>query len=198
MQHRDTLIGTISATFAGAISMIANMFMFSSLFGGHSSQEERSHPLLGVIVMLVAPVVATIVQMAVSRQREYMPDELGGNLCNNPLYLASALTQLENYSKGQKSAHLNPSTAHMFIINPFKESGDNLFSTHPNTTNRVNKLQIQAKKMGVDSYSSSKSATNSLEKVNIKKNYFHSDIIMNQVNKKEPRIDSNVKDNPWL
>jgi heat shock protein HtpX len=196
--HRDTLIGTISATFAGAISMIANMFMFSSLFGGHSSQEERSHPLLGVVVMLVAPVAATIVQMAVSRQREYMADELGGKLCNNPLYLASALTQLENYSKGQKSAHLNPSTAHMFIINPFKESGDNLFSTHPNTTNRVNKLQLQAKSMGVENYSSSKHATYSLENADIKKNYFHSDIISKQANKKESRIDANVKDNPWL
>ncbi len=196
--HRDTLISTISATFAGAISMIANIFMFSSLFGGHSSQEERPHPLLGILVMLVAPVAATIVQMAVSRQREYMADELGGKLCNNPLYLASALMQLENYSKGKKSEHLNPSTAHMFIINPFKEAGDNLFSTHPNTTNRVNKLQLQAKSMGVESYSSSKPATYNVENTDIKKNYFHSDITSNQANKTEPRIDSNVKDNPWL
>ncbi|MDR6820494.1 heat shock protein HtpX [Neorhizobium sp. 2083] len=144
VQNRDTLTMTITATLAGAISMLGN---FAFFFGGN---RENNNPLgfIGVLVaMIVAPFAAMLVQMAISRTREYSADRRGAEICGNPLWLASALNkiagaahQIPNYE-----AERNPATAHMFIINPLSgERMDNLFSTHPNTENRIAALQQMA------------------------------------------------------
>ncbi len=142
VRNRDTLIMTITATIAGALSMLANFALF---FGGN-----RNSPLGFVgtlVVMILAPVAAMLVQMAISRTREYGADAVGAEICGNPMWLASALQKLE---KGAQSidntvAEDNPATAHMFIVNPLHaRSMDSLFSTHPNTVNRVNRLREMA------------------------------------------------------
>ncbi|MEM6665334.1 MAG: zinc metalloprotease HtpX [Pseudomonadota bacterium] len=138
VQNRDTLIMTITATIAGAISMIAN---FAFFFGGN-----RNNPLgmIGVILaMVVAPFAAMLVQMAISRTREYAADRRGAEICGNPQWLAGALEKIAASAGRMRiaSAEDNPATAHMFIINPLTgEKMDNLFSTHPNTNNRIEKL----------------------------------------------------------
>jgi heat shock protein HtpX len=185
IKNRDTLISTIAATFAGAISMLANMFMFMNLFGGNS--ENRPHPVVGILLMIVAPLAASIIQMAISRQREYAADKLGGQICGNPLYLASALSKLESYSKGLRQTNINPNTAHMYIINPFAGKGDNLFSTHPNTNNRINALKQQAENMGYFNYVPKK------EDHNINNNIQNN----SRVNK-GTYDDANTPNNPWL
>jgi len=175
IRNRDTLISTITATFAGAISMIANMFMFMSIFGGARSRE---NPLTGLLIMLVAPISAAIIQMAVSRQREYAADRLGGQICENPLYLSSALQKLENYKQAMPRTKLSPATAHMFIINPFtKNNQDSLFATHPHTANRIQKLVQQAEQMGV-----SFKPISPVKEVRIHKAY----------------TDAHLPNNPWL
>ncbi|MFN3232984.1 MAG: zinc metalloprotease HtpX [Alphaproteobacteria bacterium] len=139
IKNRDTLVMTITATIAGAISMLANFALF---FGG-----SRNNPLgiVGVIlVMILAPIAAALVQMAISRTREYAADKTGAEICGRPQWLASALEKLEQGSRrlDNEAAERNPATAHMFIINPLNgRSMDNLFSTHPNTANRVKALR---------------------------------------------------------
>jgi len=141
VKNRDTLIMTITATIAGAISMLANIAMFSGLFGGN-----RNSPLgiIGVLlVSLLAPFAAMLVQMAISRTREYAADRMGAEICGHPLWLASALEKLEQGAQriDNNAAEQNPATAHMFIVNPLHaHSVDSLFSTHPNTANRVARL----------------------------------------------------------
>ncbi|MDO6964744.1 zinc metalloprotease HtpX [Rhizobium alvei] len=143
IENRDTLTMTITATLAGAISMLGN---FAFLFGG-SRDGERSNPLgfIGVLVaMIVAPFAAMLVQMAISRTREYAADRRGAEICGNPLWLASALEKIAvaAHRIPMERAEANPATAHMFIINPLSgERMDNLFSTHPNTENRIQALQ---------------------------------------------------------
>lgn len=140
VKNRDTLIMTITATIAGAISMLAN---FAFFFGGHS----RNNPLGMVgtlLLMILAPIAAMLVQMAISRTREYHADRVGAEICGQPHWLASALEKLEQGAEHieNEAAEENPATAHMFIINPLHtHSVDNLFSTHPNTANRVRKLR---------------------------------------------------------
>lgn len=148
IKNRDTLIMTVTATLAGAISMLAN---FAMMFGGGSSQngeESRPvNPLIGIVVMLVAPLAAMVVQMAISRTREYSADRLGAEICGNPLDLANALRKLELGASRVDNmvAENNPATAHMFIINPLHtRATDNLFSTHPNTQNRIAALEAMA------------------------------------------------------
>lgn len=142
IKNRDTLIMTITATIAGAISMIANFAMF---FGG-SSNRENSNPLgfVGVIVAtLVAPLAAMIVQMAISRTREYAADRMGAQISGNPRGLASALARISGAAHDIPNAHAeaNPATAHMFIVNPLSGARmDNLFSTHPDPQNRIDAL----------------------------------------------------------
>ncbi len=139
IRNRDTLIMTITATFAGAISMLANFALF---FGGR-----RDAPLgfVGVLLMMIlAPLAAGLVQMAISRSREYEADRIGAEICGNPMWLASALRQIQGFAAriDNNSAERNPGTAHMFIINPLHAHGyDNLFSTHPKTENRIAALQ---------------------------------------------------------
>lgn len=144
IQNRDTLTMTITATLAGAISMLGN---FAFFFGGN---RENNNPLgfIGVLVaMIVAPLAAMLVQMAISRTREYSADRRGAEICGNPLWLASALQKISGAARQihNDDAERNPATAHMFIINPLSgERMDNLFSTHPNTENRVAALQAMS------------------------------------------------------
>lgn len=146
VQNRDTLTMTITATLAGAISMLGN---FAFLFSGNR-ENNNSNPLgfIGVIVaMIVAPFAAMLVQMAISRTREYSADRRGAEICGNPLALASALAKIAGtaHQVPNYEAERNPATAHMFIINPLSgERMDNLFSTHPNTENRIAALQQMA------------------------------------------------------
>lgn len=147
VQNRDTLTMTITATIAGAISMLANFAMF---FGGN---RENNNPLgfIGVLVaMIVAPFAAMLVQMAISRTREYSADRRGAEICGNPLSLASALRKIA-MAAGRipnEEAEHNPATAHMFIINPLSGARmDNLFSTHPDTGNRIAALEALATEM---------------------------------------------------
>jgi heat shock protein HtpX len=145
VRNRDTLIMTITATIAGAISMLAN---FAFFFRG--GNDDRQNPLgwVGVLlVMLLAPLAAMLVQMAISRTREYAADRAGAELSGHPLWLAGALGKLDEASKriDNEPAEAHPATAHMFIVNPLHGGGmDNLFSTHPSMENRIRRLREMA------------------------------------------------------
>ena len=142
VRNRDTLIMTITATIAGALSMLANFALF---FGNN-----RNNPLgiVGtIVVMILAPLAAMLVQMAISRTREYAADAAGAEICGNPMWLASALAKLERGATriDNDVAEDNPATAHMFIVNPLHARRmDSLFSTHPNTANRIERLRALA------------------------------------------------------
>ena len=145
IKHRDILISTIAATIAGAISFIANMAMWVGMTGGHRNNGNNSNPFVMILVMLLAPVAAAIIQMSVSRSREYEADRGGAEICGNPLYLANALQKLGNYKQAPR-ADFNQATAHMFIVNPLKGgSVANLFSTHPPLEERIKRLQSMNK-----------------------------------------------------
>ncbi|RWE33658.1 MAG: zinc metalloprotease HtpX [Mesorhizobium sp.] len=147
VQHRDTLTMTIVATFAGAISMLGN---FAFFLGGN--RENNPFGFVGVLAaMIVAPFAAMIVQMAVSRTREYEADRRGAEICGHPLWLASALDKIARGAERipNPDAERNPAMAHLFIINPLHgERMDSLFSTHPSTDNRIAALQAMAREMG--------------------------------------------------
>ena len=139
VKNRDILISTISATVAGAISMIAN---FGMLFGGNN--EERPNPIVQIIVMIVAPLAAMIIQMAISRTREFGADKGGAEISGDPEALASALAKIDAYARGtpMPTAEHHPETAQMMIMNPLSGSSmRNLFSTHPATQDRIAKLR---------------------------------------------------------
>ncbi|ALE03201.1 zinc metalloprotease HtpX [Bartonella ancashensis] len=152
IEHRDTLIMTLTATFAGAISMLGHFALF---MGGRRGASRNSHGIgvLGsVVAMFVAPFAAMLVQMAISRTREYAADRRGGEICGNPLWLASALGKIAGGGQTiyNEEAEANPATAHMFIINPLSGEGpDSLFSTHPATANRIVALRSQAEQMNI-------------------------------------------------
>lgn len=147
VKNRDTLIMTITATIAGALSMLANFGLF---FGGG---DNRNNPLgfVGVIlVMILAPLAAMMVQMMISRTREYEADRIGAEICGQPLWLASALDKLDQGASriDNVRAEDNPATAHMFIVNPLHAKAmDNLFSTHPKMASRIERLQVLAEEM---------------------------------------------------
>lgn len=149
IKNRDTLIMTVSATIAGAISMMATMLQYSMLFG-----RSRNGPggIIGTIAAaLLAPMAAMLIQMAISRSREYNADRVGAQICGNPAWLASALQRIQSAARNvhMESAERAPATSHLFIINPlFGGTFDNLFSTHPNTRNRVEALRELAEEMG--------------------------------------------------
>ena len=149
IQNRDTLTMTITATLAGAISMLGN---FAFLFGGNRENNNNPFGFIGVLVaMIVAPMAAMLVQMAISRTREYSADRRGAEICGNPIWLASALGKIAGAAEHihNEDAERNPATAHMFIINPLSgERMDNLFSTHPDTGNRIAALQRMAAEFG--------------------------------------------------
>jgi heat shock protein HtpX len=150
IKHRDTLTMTVTATIAGAISMLANFAMF---FG---SGDNRNNPL-GLVgslaLMILAPLAAGLVQMAISRSREYDADDLGSEIAGQPMWLASALERIHNGAERviNVDAERNPATAHMFIINPLSgHSMGSLFSTHPSVENRIARLREKARQMQSD------------------------------------------------
>jgi heat shock protein HtpX len=147
IKNHDTLLMTVTATIAGAISMVAQFGMF---FGGHRGNNGPG--IIGsILMMILAPLAAMLVQMAISRTREYAADNLGARIAGQPMWLASALSKIENaaHQVPNMEAERNPATAHMFIINPLSGQGmDNLFATHPSTENRIAALQQLAAEFG--------------------------------------------------
>jgi heat shock protein HtpX len=145
IKNRDTLIMTIAATFAGALSMIANMAMWGSFLGGSGSSEdenEGSSPLAGLLGILIAPFAAMLIQTSISRSREFLADETGAHLGRNPLALASALRNISSYAQSGARPLGSPATAHLCIISPFSGGGlSRLFSTHPPTEARITRLE---------------------------------------------------------
>ncbi|HUL41429.1 MAG TPA: zinc metalloprotease HtpX [Burkholderiales bacterium] len=146
VKHRDILISTISATIAGAISSIAQVGL---LFGGSNQNERNVHPLVALLVLIVAPLAAMLIQLAISRSREFDADRGGAEVSGDPQALASALEKIERYARGQPmpTAELHPETAQMMIINPLSGGGvKGLFSTHPSTQERIARLLAMANK----------------------------------------------------
>jgi heat shock protein HtpX len=140
VKNRDTLTMTVTATIAGAVGMLAN---FAFFFGGNRN------PIAGIAIMILAPLAASLVQMAISRAREYEADRIGAEIGGEPEALASALQKIEGYARQRvnEDAERNPAMAHLFIINPLSGHGaDNLFSTHPSTKNRVTALMDLARR----------------------------------------------------
>lgn len=146
VRHRDTLIMTVAASLAGALSMLADMAMWGALFGfGRSDEDEDGHPLAGLLGIIVAPIAASLIQLAISRSREFWADEMGVRLTHNPLALAQALRKLENWRHVVPMTTGSPATAHLFIVNPFTGGGfASLFSTHPSTEARIARLEAMA------------------------------------------------------
>ena len=143
VQNRDTLISTIAATFAGAISMIGNMLQWTAIFGIGRSDEEDGGNFAGTMIMaFVAPIAAMLIQMAISRSREYLADASGARICGNPHALANALRKLQQGAQALPMPDASPSTAHLFIVNPLTgRAMTNLFSTHPPMEERIRRLE---------------------------------------------------------
>ena len=151
VKHRDILIGTIAASMAGVISMVANIVQWGAILGTRSNDDDNGGMIGFIATVIVAPIAASLIQLAVSRSREYDADKTGGEICGNPMYLANALEKIEYYA--QRYAPIpqaGTATAHMFIINPLENSKKalkNLFSTHPDTDDRIAHLREQAREM---------------------------------------------------
>lgn len=148
VKHRDILIGTVAATFAAAIAFLANMAKWAAIFGGNRDRDdEGGNPLALIGVAIFAPIAAMLVQMCISRTREYKADEFGGQISGNPLYLARALRKLE---MGTERYHMdtNPAMENMFIVSPLSSGQKlaSLFSTHPSTADRIAKLEAMAER----------------------------------------------------
>jgi heat shock protein HtpX len=142
VKHRDILISTIAATIAGAISFLAQMAQWAMIFGGgRGDDDEGGSPIAALIMMIVGPIAAMIIQLAISRSREYAADEGGARIAGNPRYLASALRKL-SWASRKIPMDANPSTSHMFIVNPLSGGGIlKLFSTHPPIEERISRLE---------------------------------------------------------
>jgi heat shock protein HtpX len=153
VKNRDVLVSTVAAVLAGAISMIANMAQWGMIFGGRSSDERNGGNLFVMLaMMIVAPIAALLIQMAISRRREYGADETGAHLSRDPLALASALSKLQRASEATPM-DANPATAHLFIVNPLSGGGlVKLFSTHPPLEDRIRRLQQMAGHTGGSVY----------------------------------------------
>lgn len=146
IKNRDMLTGTIVATIAGAISMLAQMAQFSMLFGGRRDDDEGGSPIAAIVMMIVAPIAAMMVQMAISRTREFEADKGGAQIAGHPSGLSNALLKLEQGSQLVPMHDAKPATAHMFIVNPLTGGGlMKLFSTHPPIAERVQKLNDMAR-----------------------------------------------------
>lgn len=145
VKHRDILIGTIAAAMAGVISTVSDVFIYSD------SSDSKAGIIGFIVTVILAPIAAGLIQMAISRSREYDADKTGGEICGNPMYLANALEKIEYYAQNNDPLpQAGSATAHMFIINPFENSTEtlkNLFSTHPPTDDRIAHLREQAKEM---------------------------------------------------
>ena len=143
VQNRDILISSVAATIGAIITWAAHLAAFASM----SDDDEGGNPLGGILMLFLAPLAAGLIQMAISRSREFGADSSGARLTHDPRALASALRKIEAYSRGTPPATTNPSTAHLFISNPFRGGAGgvaNLFSTHPSTTERVERLERMA------------------------------------------------------
>ena len=153
VKHRDTLISTVAASLASVISYIANIAQWAAIFGmGRSDDRDDNGGAVGYLfTVLIAPFAAMLIQLAISRSREYEADRSGGEICGNPLYLADALEKIEYYATHARPMQdATPATAHMFIVNPLKNANisfKSLFSTHPSTEERVRLLHEQARRM---------------------------------------------------
>ncbi len=146
IRNRDTLIMAVAATIAGALSHLASMAMWAMMLGGRRDDEESEGGALGGLFgMLLAPLVATLIQMAISRTREFVADETAAKVTRNPLALANALRKIETWSRRLPMADATPATAHMFIVNPLTGGGLlRMFSTHPPTEERIARLEAMA------------------------------------------------------
>ena len=151
VKHRDILTGTIAAAMASVISMVAQIAQWGAIFGSSNDEEEGGGGLGFIVTAIVAPIAATIIQLAISRSREYDADKSGGEYCGNPNYLANALEKIEYYAQhAAPMPQAGTATAHMFIVNPLenaKATFKNLFSTHPPTEERIAKLHEQARRL---------------------------------------------------
>jgi heat shock protein HtpX len=155
IKNRDTLIGTVVATIAGVITMVAHIMQWSILLGAGKSSEKGEHSLIAtvaeiIVMVLLAPLAATLIQFGISRAREFKADETGSLISGNPLALARALQKIENLAKNTVMPEATPASSHMFIVNPFSDTNNwlmRLFSTHPDTDQRIEYLiQIANKK----------------------------------------------------
>lgn len=153
VKHRDILIGTIAAAMAGVISMIAQIAQWGAILGSSRDEENNGGAIGFIVTAIIAPFAAMLIQMAISRSREYDADKTGGELCGDPRYLASALEKIEYYARNsQPMQQAGTATAHMFIVNPLEGSKKvlkNLFSTHPATEERISLLREQASRMNL-------------------------------------------------
>lgn len=141
VRHYDILIGSMAAVFAGAIAILANFAKFGAVFGGN--ENNRQNGILMIVAAIIMPIAAAIIQMAISRSREYKADAGAANLTKHPEWLISALSKLENYAQNRTMQNATPQSTHMFIINPFsgvKSSFSQLFRTHPSTKDRIARL----------------------------------------------------------
>ncbi len=153
VKHRDMLISTVAATMAGAISSLAYMaqwaFMFGGMGGSRDGESRGPNPIGLLLMIIVAPLAALLIQLAISRSREYNADAAGARLCGNPLWLANALGKLEGYNK-RIPMDVNPAQSHLFIVQPLVPGGlSSLFSTHPPIEKRIALLQREAEDMGI-------------------------------------------------
>ena len=152
VKHRDILIGTIAASMAGVVSMIADIVQWGAIFGTRSDDDDNGGIVGFLATVILAPIAASLIQLAVSRSREYDADKTGGEICGNPLYLANALEKIEYYATRYTMPQAGTATAHMFIVNPLENSKKalkNLFSTHPDTDERISLLREQAHQMNL-------------------------------------------------
>ena len=150
IKHRDTLIATLAAGIASAISMLANLAYFASFFGGRGGDDEDSNPLVLLVLAILTPIVAMFIQLAISRTREYVADSGAATVTNRPQSMISALEKIHGYAKEAPVSGGAPSTASLFIANPYKESFMvNLLSTHPTLSRRIKNLQKTAEELGM-------------------------------------------------
>ena len=143
VKHYDILIGSVAAVFAGAIAMLSNVARYNTVAQRQVSSNRRQHGTAGIIAIILMPIAATIIQMSISRTREYKADEEAARLTQHPEWLMSALAKLENFAQNYRMQNASSQTAHMFIINPFSglKSISSLFSTHPSTKDRLERLE---------------------------------------------------------
>lgn len=145
IKNRDILIQTVAAVLASVIISLASFLKFAAIFGGNRDNENGGgNPLAAIGLAIVAPIAATLIQLAISRSREYLADDTGAKLAGNPLYLAGALGKLDAYSKQMPPMHATQATAHMFIVNPLVGGLNSLFSTHPPIQERIQRLRERA------------------------------------------------------
>lgn len=141
IKNRDILIQSVAATLSGVIMFVSSMIKWAAIFGMGGNDEEGGNPLLAIVLAIVAPIAAMLIQMAISRSREYLADRTGAKLAGNPRHLAGALEKLDAYSRRLPMKQGNLATAHMFIVNPFSgQNLANLFSTHPPVQERIQRL----------------------------------------------------------